>query len=127
VAEPRQPVSNPNALRDHLANERTLLAWLRTSVAMIGLGFVVAKFGLLLHELGGRNVHRLTQTAGNVVGVLLVLGGAIAVGLAIANFERVRRGINRNEVAFSPLLAITTGAIVIVVGLFLTIYLLITA
>lgn len=127
MAEGRKPVPNPNALRDHLANERTLLAWLRTSVAMIGLGFVVAKFGLLLRELTGQNAHRVTEGIGNWVGILLVLGGALTVGLAIANFERVRHGINRNEVAFSPLLAITTGAIVIVVGLFLTIYLLITA
>jgi hypothetical protein len=35
-------------LQQHLANQRTFLAWLRTCVALIGLGFVVAKFGLYL-------------------------------------------------------------------------------
>ena len=37
--------------REHLANERTLLAWVRTAVALMGLGFVVARFGLFLRQL----------------------------------------------------------------------------
>jgi len=34
-----------------LAGERTLLAWIRTGLAMMGFGFVVARFGLFLREL----------------------------------------------------------------------------
>src|SRR5437763_12794119 len=34
-----------------LAGERTLLAWVRTGLAMMGFGFVVARFGLFLHEI----------------------------------------------------------------------------
>src|ERR1044072_8353155 len=37
--------------QQHLANHRTFLAWLRTCVALIGLGFVVAKFGLFLFPI----------------------------------------------------------------------------
>lgn len=37
-------------MQQYLANERTFLAWLRTSIALIGLGFVVARFGLFLRE-----------------------------------------------------------------------------
>lgn len=37
--------------QQHLANQRTFLAWLRTCVALIGLGFVVAKFGLFLFPI----------------------------------------------------------------------------
>jgi uncharacterized membrane protein YidH (DUF202 family) len=45
----------------HLANQRTFLAWLRTSVAVIGLGFIVSRFGLLIRTiiLG----HHLSVTA----------------------------------------------------------------
>ncbi|HSU69089.1 MAG TPA: DUF202 domain-containing protein, partial [Tepidisphaeraceae bacterium] len=39
---------------DHLANERTFLAWTRTSIAVLGLGFVVAKFSVWLRQLSGR-------------------------------------------------------------------------
>jgi putative membrane protein len=38
----------PNATRDHLANERTFLAWVRSCIAIMALGFVVARFGLLI-------------------------------------------------------------------------------
>jgi putative membrane protein len=38
-------------LRDYLAEERTFLAWIRTGVALMGLGFVVARFGIYLAEI----------------------------------------------------------------------------
>jgi len=38
-------------LRDYLAAERTLLAWVRTGLALMGLGFVVARFGLFVQQL----------------------------------------------------------------------------
>ena len=37
--------------RDHQANERTFLAWLRTSIALIGFGFAIAPFGLFLRQI----------------------------------------------------------------------------
>jgi uncharacterized membrane protein YidH (DUF202 family) len=37
-----------DTVRDHLANERTLLAWSRTSIAIIGLGFVVARVATMV-------------------------------------------------------------------------------
>ncbi len=39
------------ALSDYLAAERTLLAWIRTGLALMGFGFVVARFGLFIREL----------------------------------------------------------------------------
>jgi putative membrane protein len=40
-------------VREHLANQRTLLAWIRTAIALMGLGFVVARFALFLRGLAG--------------------------------------------------------------------------
>ena len=37
--------------RDHAANERTLLAWIRTGVALMAFGFAIARFGLFLREI----------------------------------------------------------------------------
>lgn len=121
----RQP--GPNELRDLLANERTLLSWIRTSIALVGLGFVVAKFGILIREIAGRHNHVFTARAGTVVGVLLVATGVVTAGLAVTNFERVRRGIERQEVRFSPTLAILATVIVAAVSIVLAIYLVVTA
>ena len=36
---------------DHLANERTFLAWVRTALGLVGIGFVLARMGLFLRQL----------------------------------------------------------------------------
>ena len=41
---------NPNRARDHLANERTFLAWVRTGVATIVFGFAIGRFSIALRE-----------------------------------------------------------------------------
>ena len=54
----------PTDAADHLANERTFLAWIRTSLAVIGLGFAVAKFGTWLRELSGQSELGLGRPRG---------------------------------------------------------------
>ena len=83
---------NPNLLRDRLANERTFLAWLRTAIAITAMGFVVARFELLLSELAilegadfDESVVALT------IGILLVLSGPFMVVTAAARFRSVER------------------------------------
>ncbi len=52
--------------REHQANERTFLAWLRTSIALIGFGFAIARFGLFLRELQTRSsIERLREHQAN--------------------------------------------------------------
>src|SRR5258708_16587158 len=48
---PKQ-IGTSKKVSDHLANERTFLAWIRTGLATITFGFVVERFGLVLRELG---------------------------------------------------------------------------
>ena len=71
----------PPSVRDHLANERTLLSWVRTALTVVGLGFVVDRLALV-GSSGG-----VEAFAG--VGLVL-LGGAIAIGGAYS-FLRARR------------------------------------
>ncbi len=58
-AKPTPPVAS-NA--DYFAAERTLLAWVRTGLAMMGFGFVVARFGLFLRELALVRGHAVEQS-----------------------------------------------------------------
>lgn len=70
-----------NDPRVYFAAERTLLAWIRTGLATIGLGFVVARFGLFLRLLhNGSNAP--THLGSTLIGVGLVALGSIAMGVA---------------------------------------------
>lgn len=63
---------------DELANDRTFLAWLRTGIALFGLGFVVAKVALIVQP-GGTGTAEKGLYSG--VGVLVVLCGAALIGV----------------------------------------------
>jgi putative membrane protein len=79
--------------RVQFAAERTLLSWVRTGLAMMGFGFVVARFGIIMRELA--SPERAPDEQGRFslwAGVGLVLFGvAIAVGSAWQNHRTMRR------------------------------------
>jgi putative membrane protein len=77
--------ANPNRARDHLANERTFLAWVRTAVAIVVFGFAIGRFSIALRQLTALQGH-VTRKGGIsvwmgatsiVLGVVLVLAGLI--------------------------------------------------
>ena len=125
--EPEKETPSPSRTRDHLANERTLLAWVRTSIAIIGLGFIVARFGLLLRELGATNPHPLPMGISTVIGVALTVCGVIVLLLSLQRYRTVGEGIERNEYGWSPRLAIALTLVLAAAGVLLAIYLIITA
>jgi putative membrane protein len=77
--------------RVFFASERTLLAWLRTGIAIVGLGFVVSRFGLFVHLLAlqapGRPM-RADATSSGILGFAFVLFGAIAMAVATVQHGR---------------------------------------
>lgn len=78
--------------RIYFAAERTLLAWVRTGLTVIGLGFVVARFGLFLRAI--HNNLDADPHAGSVfIGVGLVLLGAVATGMAAWQHVRFCRNL----------------------------------
>jgi putative membrane protein len=121
------PQPGPNTLRDHLANERTFLAWMRTVIAIIALGFVVAKFGIVLREQAGVGVTAGESRAGAVVGVILIAGGALTAGLATLRFLQVRRDIDNQLVNFRPQLDVILAAVVGLTSVILAVYIAVTS
>jgi putative membrane protein len=92
--------------RNHMANERTFLAWCRTGISLIVFSFVIERFDLLIRELRAASpqpekfVH-LGHT--NYLGLIIfVLGSAIMV-LAGWRFFYMRRHINQADTEFSTL------------------------
>ncbi len=85
-----------NDPRVFFAAERTLLAWVRTGITVMALGFVVERFGLfvaLVAQQVGQAARPLHTTASSVIGTLLVAAGAAVVALATMQHARFVRSL----------------------------------
>lgn len=98
------PVAAPRPARDaryDWAAERTLLAWVRTGLAMMGFGFMVARFGAFLRMLGLTVPGALPEdgqaSASMAAGILMVAFGVVANLVAVRRFLRNHRALSRGE------------------------------
>lgn len=112
---------------EFLANERTFLAWVRTSIAVITLGFVVSKFGLWLGELARTSAQfaRIRTGASIPIGIGMMLFGGLLVILAAWRYHVVNSQIERGEVKADRGLIILITVLVLVLSLVMAAYLLI--
>ena len=110
--------------REHLANERTLLAWVRTSLALIALGFVVARFAVFSR---GLSIATATNVTSTVFGIALVSGGFIAGLVGLVRFLRVKRQIDRDDFQPDAWSLVLLVGIALAMGVALAVYLAITS
>lgn len=122
-------ISEDAKATEYLANERTFLAWIRTSIAVITLGFVVAKFGVWLRELATRLAPQIPIRGTGLslpMGVaMMALGGTLAV-LAACHYHLVIRAIERGEVRPNRGLIVTVTVTVALLAVMMIAYLLLT-
>jgi len=116
---------------DHAANERTFLAWVRTAIAVMAFGFLVAKFDLFL-KIAGRSLGGGRQTVampggdfGGAAGVVLILAGTLMVGLAAVRFVLTGRAIDSaDRGASNGRMDLALAGLMVALGIALVLYLL---
>ena len=82
---------NPNRARDHLANERTFLAWVRTGAAIVVFGFAIGRFAIAIRQLTALQGHPV-RTAGISVwlGSFTIGAGVLLVVAGLSRYRKTR-------------------------------------
>ncbi|MEO8224276.1 MAG: DUF202 domain-containing protein [Gammaproteobacteria bacterium] len=113
--------------RVYFAAERTMLAWLRTGIAVMAFGFVVARFGLFLRLLraqgGGEVGHGLSPYLGAALvglGVIATAGGAIQYQRYVGSLA-----VNDRPASSSPGFVLGLSWALVVMGMVLALILLV--
>jgi putative membrane protein len=90
-----------NRARDHLANERTFLAWVRTSVAIVVFGFAIGRFAIALRQLTALQGHPSKTTGFSVwMGTISIVAGVAMVVAGLARYRKTRAQLDEGK--FQP-------------------------
>jgi len=123
-----QELVKKGSATDHLANERTFLAWIRTAIAIMAFGFVVVKFSLFVKQLSLVFTDKSVVVPGNgysgLIGIFLVALGAIMSLLAYLRFKSIEKQLNTSRYTSSSTLILLLTLLMLIGCVFLVIYLL---
>ena len=81
--------TKPDRSQQHLANQRTFLAWLRTCIVLIGLGFIIVKFDIFLQEIGlltNRSLQDSVEHTSLLLGVGVIMFSIMLLVYALKNY-----------------------------------------
>ena len=111
------PPSKSQHISDHLANERTALAWIRTAIAVMTLGVAINRFSLFLMEFHqvapqARALNRHAET----VGVGLVILGIVLMCSGVWHYLHIADAIEREDFRNRRSAIVLTSLAVLAVG-----------
>lgn len=112
--------------RVHMANERTFLSWIRTSIAIMAFGFVVERFAIFTKQisfLAGKEAVAPSRGYSTVFGIVLVALGALMGILAFIRYKNVEKQIDEDTYRPSLILDVLLTISIIAICIFLVIYL----
>ncbi|MEO8822662.1 MAG: DUF202 domain-containing protein [Ginsengibacter sp.] len=125
-----EPVKSKGSTTDHLANERTYLAWMRTSIGIMAFGFVVVKFSLFVKRISlliGHPVVVPNRGYSAIVGIILVLVGTITTILSYIRYRQSEKQIREGAYVHSTLLITVISVFILIVSVLLIAYLITSA
>jgi len=85
---------------DHSANERTYLAWIRTSIAIMAFGFLIERFDIFISYIGksiGNEQDFQSSLSAELVGLSLFFVGILMVVAATIRFFTHKESIDLDE------------------------------
>lgn len=112
--------------REHLANERTLLAWIRTSIGIMAFGFVVVKFSLFVKQISlllGKDSTIPQHGYSSLIGIFLVVIGAVVLLLAYVKYKRTEKQLANESFQPSSTLTLSLTIIILLISILLILYL----
>jgi putative membrane protein len=118
---------NPNRARDHLANERTFLAWVRTGVAIVVFGFAIGRFAIAIRQLMQLQ-GRVPHTAGLSVwlGMLSIVAGVVLTMAGLMRYRRTRAQLEAGTFQPAGFLIDVVAILTALFGLAMAVYLVYT-
>jgi putative membrane protein len=130
MPEPKADDSRPAAtgssdrVRDHLANERTFLAWVRTGVAIVVFGFAIGRFAIAIRQFMQLQ-GRVSPTAGLSVwfGTIAIIGGVVLTISGLLRYRRTKAQLESGTFKPAGFLIDLVGTLVALFGLALAGYL----
>jgi putative membrane protein len=119
--------SNPNRARDHLANERTFLAWVRTGAAIVVFGFAIGRFSIAMRQLTALQ-GRALRTAGFSVwmGSGSIVAGVMLVVAGLMRYRKTRTQLDAGTFEPAGFVLDLVTVLTVVLGLVLAGYLIYT-
>lgn len=116
--------------REFLANERTFMAWIRTGIAIMAFGFVVAKFSLFIRQLGFITHHQpgsiIHKGYSSIIGLVILMVGALIVPISFYRYKQVNKQLNEGTYSENHALPGTLTLMIVLVSLTLIVYLIFT-
>jgi putative membrane protein len=92
---------NANRARDHLANERTFLAWVRTGAAIVVFGFAIGRFSIAIRQLAALSGHAVRTIGLSVwMGAGSILAGVVLVVAGLIRYRKTRDQLDQGK--FEP-------------------------
>ena len=117
---------NTTNVSDHLANERTFLAWIRTSIGVMAFGFVVVKFTLFIKQISlllSKDVVIHQRGYSSFIGIFLVGVGAFTTILSYFRYARIKKQLENNSFKSSSMLIVSLTVLILLISISLVTYL----